>query len=105
MTALKGELNLDTPEMKPLEGPIEVHDCAMADKQIRRNRPRDEAVTLVRGRVRESTSKAIHNAAAESGVSVGLYLELLTQRIRHQEGELPILVESELALKELPISA
>lgn len=99
-------IKLDTPTTRQIEGPIRVHDYPMADKHVRRNRPRNEPVTLLRGRVRESTSKAVHDAAASSGVSVSLYLELLMQRIRHQEGALPVLETPDSNNpEELPISA
>ena len=85
--------------------PLTDEDGRMAVAKIRRNRPKDEAVVRMPApRVRESTSESLMAAAHESGLSFGLYLELLTQHISLQEGRLPILVSDHLN-EELPISA
>lgn len=77
----------------------------MAGAKIRRNRPRDESVVRIAARLRASSAQELVNAAHDSGLSIGLYLELLTQHIRHQEGALPVLAPTLEYNEELPISA
>lgn len=63
----------------------------MTDAQIRRNVARNEPIVRPKFALRASTATDLKAAAHASGLSLGLYLELLTQHLSHQEGGLPIL--------------
>lgn len=58
----------------------------MTDSTIRRLRITDEPVVRMKASVRASTGEALQNAAHESGISIGLYLERILERIRDEEG-------------------
>lgn len=75
----------------PIQGPLSAQDEPMTDLTIRRNRSKTEPVVHMKSSLRQSTRDAFAEAAAASGLSLGLYLEVVAQHLRSKnDGGLPV---------------
>lgn len=89
----------------PMNEFIPRHDGPMSAQRGRVRRTDNTPAVLLQSRVHPEIREAIYRAAADSGVSVGLYVEDVFRALMTEQGALPVVDSGRPQREELPIPA
>lgn len=84
---------------------IHRHDGRMSAQRGRVRRTDNTPAVLLQARVTPEIREAIQRAAAQSGVSIGLYVEDVFKALISDHGTLPVVESGRPQREELPIPA
>lgn len=71
----------------------------MSEVKVKRNRPRNDEVVQTKFTITRTTRTQIEDAAKASGLSLGLYLELLLKELKPSSGFPRLDTSEEAAIK------